>query len=134
MSRMQIRSGGPSSITVLNGGLFTPSSVGSSSFTMDNTNTHSETIGTGVKKLQVVNTGATTQAIYIGFGVDEAAAKVALTWATTIATNGHYIPSPVDAPQTNPVINVPAPYIGGAYAVGNAVAGDTQDVIVSQGV
>ena len=116
-----------------NGGNFTPSSVGSSSFTMDGT-AQGEAIASGVTKLQVVNTGVTTEAIYVSFGTTQVAADTQLAIAAAAATNGYYLPSPVDAPTVSPIINVPAAYVGGFYAIANAVAGDVQDVIVSQGV
>ena len=120
-----------------NGGNFTPSSVGSTSFTMDGTG-QSEAIASGVTKLQIANTGVTTEAIYVGFGTTSAAAitQLAITTdgAPEHATNGYYIPSPVDTPSVSPVINVPSAYVGGFYAVCNAVDSDVQNVIVSQGV
>ena len=131
-------SGNPAgNLVTANAGNFTPSSIGSTTFTMDGTG-QSEAIATGVTKLQVVNTGATTEAIYIGFGASaaEAITNLAITTdgAPEHATNGHYMPSPVDAPAVSPVLNVPAAAIGGYYAVCNAVDSDVQVVIVSQGV
>ena len=63
-----------------NGGNFTPSSVGSSSFTMDGT-AQGEAIASGVTKLQVVNTGVTTEAIYVSFGTTQVAADTQLAIA-----------------------------------------------------
>ena len=127
--------GDPAINVIASGVNFTPTSTGSATLTMDGT-AQGGALSTGVTKIQVYNSGATTEGIYIAFGATQAAADDNLgPFATAIATTGHYIPPVADVGALAlQVLGVPTAAYGGFYAVANSVVGDVQVVQISQGV
>ena len=111
---------------------FVISNYTDTTLTMDNT-AQGIALATGATKIQFINTGATTEAIYVAFGTSELDAESNLTHSSDHATTGYYIGSMADygaaAIQT---LSVPAGSTH--YAVENAVAGDVQVVKINQGV
>jgi hypothetical protein len=110
---------------------FTPSSY-DHTLTMDDS-AQVEPLATGTTKVKVGNLGATGEPIRVAFGASEQNAEDNLTVDTGAATTGHYIPAIADAgSEAFQVLGVPA--LATHFAVCNAVASDTQVVVVTQGV
>lgn len=84
-------------------------------------------------KLQITNLGATTEAIRVAFGTSEATAEDNLTIVANAATTGYYIPAIADAGAAA-IREIGAPSGSTHVAICNAVAADTQTVLVVQGV
>lgn len=108
---------------------FTPSQY-DADLTMDGT-AQSVALATGVKKLRVVNQGATTEDIRLVFGTSASDAEGNLTIAAAAATTGMVITAMPDG-GTETIVGVPANATH--YAIANDVAADTQVVNVTQGV
>lgn len=111
--------------------LFTPS-VYSTELTMDGT-AQSGALSSGTLKVQFVNLGATTEAIRVAFGTSAADAEGNLNISAAAATTGYYIPAATQSPSGH-IVTLGVPKAATHYAVANAVASDTQTVIVNQGV
>lgn len=114
---------------VLSGSSITPSSY-DADLTMDGT-AQGVALSSGARVIEVINRGATTEAIRVAFGTSELNAEANLTISTGAATTGRYIPSPADG-KGEAILGVPANATH--YAVANAVASDTQVVSIIQGV
>ena len=118
---------------VMAGGInFAPSSYTDTTLTMNNT-AQGAALATGVTKIQVINTGAATEAIYVAFGTSELDAESNLNHSTDHATTGVYIGAMADVGAAA-VQTLDVPSTATHYAVENAVAGDTQVVKINQGV
>ena len=119
-------------VVIEGGGVnFTPSSY-DADLTMDGT-AQTGAIATGATKIQFVNLGATTEAIRVAFGTSASDAGTNLTIAAAAATTGYYIPAEAEG-GTQSIVVLGVPTSATHYAVANAVAADTQDVAVNQGV
>ena len=111
--------------------LFTPSTY-DADLTMTATGV-ALALAAGTTKCHVVNQGVTTEAIRVVFGTSSADALVNLTIVTNAATTGIYLPSNVDAPGSGTMV-IGVPSNATHIAAGPAVAADTQDVSITQGV
>ena len=110
---------------------FTPSSY-DATLTMNGTG-QAGALATNAQKVYFGNLGATTEAIRVAFGTSSADAIANLTISAAAATTGFYIPAAADA-GANAFQVLGVPELATHYAVANAVAADTQDVTVTQGV
>ena len=108
---------------------FTPSNY-ETDFTMDGT-AQSDALAEGVKKLQVVNKGATTEDVRVAFGTSSANAEANLNITTGAATQGFWIGAAADGYDADVIIGVPRSATH--YALANGTAADTQTVSVAQG-
>ena len=98
-----------------------------------NQTAQSEALATGTEKVQIVNLGATTEDLRIAFGESASAAEANLTHSTNHATTGYYMLAQAEGgAQSIAVLGVPSTAKHIAYE--NATAGDTQNIIVNQGV
>jgi len=100
--------------------------------TMDGTG-QATAIATGVTRLRITNSGATTEDIRLAFGASSAAAVTALTvtGSPAAATTGMLIKPTVDSTEGYEVIGVPT--TATHFAIANATGGDTQVISVTQG-
>jgi len=90
-------------------------------------------VALGAGRVQVANLGATTEAIRVAFGTSEVNALANLTIVTNAATTGVYMGAAADlGSQSIQILGVPA--LATHIAAGPAVAADTQDVAITQGV
>ena len=88
-------------------------------------------IRSGQVAVDIYNTGATTEGIYVAFGTSEVDAETNLTLSTDHATTGYWVPPEGDsAVHCRQRFTVPT----GAthFAVGNDTASDTQVVRICQ--
>ena len=129
----QLFDDGAAHVAVTSGGAFTPSDY-DTDLTMNGT-AQGVVLATGVAlgqgSVHFNNRGATTEAVRIAFGTSELDAESNLNISAAAATTGYYLEATADGPGTV-VLKVPA--TSTHYAVGNAVASDTQVVAVTQGV
>lgn len=113
---------------------FTPSTPYATNLTMDGTaTTNVVAIATGVARIRVANLGATAEAIYFAFGTSSSNASANLTHSTNLATTGVYIPAATEGGSQS-IVTLKVPDLATHFAIENAVASDTQDVNVIQGV
>ena len=124
---------GAARVSISGGSLggFTPADL-SDNLTMNNT-AQFITLSADTTKLQITNLGAATEAIRVAFGTSEGTAGDNLTIVTNAATTGYYIPSIADA-GAGAIREIGVPSGATHVAIANAVAADTQTVLVVQGV
>lgn len=128
---VQVKGDGNGAVLVSNiKAAFTPADL-SDNLTMDGT-AQVIALSADTTKLQITNLGATTEAIRVAFGASSAEATANLTISTGAATTGYYIPAIADA-GAGAVREPGVPSDATHVAIANAVAADTQTVLVVQG-